>query len=78
MEEKWNSFCSLLQVLISIQSLIFVKEAYFNEPGFEKFQDTEKGREYSNRYNLHISQATLQFAIQEQLNHPSPFFKVIV
>uniref|UniRef100_A0A914VVG4 UBC core domain-containing protein n=1 Tax=Plectus sambesii TaxID=2011161 RepID=A0A914VVG4_9BILA len=31
-EEKWNPYCSLLQVLISIQGLIFVKEPYFNEP----------------------------------------------
>jgi len=32
-EEKWNSLCSLLQVLISIQGLIFVKKPYYNEPG---------------------------------------------
>lgn len=27
--------CALFKVLVSIQSLIFVAEPYFNEPGFE-------------------------------------------
>ncbi|KAI6191419.1 putative ubiquitin-conjugating enzyme protein 17 [Aphelenchoides bicaudatus] len=77
-EERWNpQTSSLLQVLVSIQSLIFVKDAYFNEPGFEKFQTTEKGREFSNRYNMHIMQATFQYAIFDQLKHPSPFFKEV-
>lgn len=36
-EERWNpQTSSILQVLVSIQSLVFVKDAYFNEPGFEK------------------------------------------
>lgn len=34
--EKWNSKTStLLQVLVSIQSLILVEQPYFNEPGYE-------------------------------------------
>lgn len=33
--ENWNKDTStLLQALISIQSLIFVSQPYFNEPGF--------------------------------------------
>ncbi|GMT04147.1 hypothetical protein PENTCL1PPCAC_26321, partial [Pristionchus entomophagus] len=77
-EEKWNPYCSLLQVLISIQGLIFVKEPYFNEPGFEKYQGTEKGEEYSRKYNLQIMHATLTYAIRDQLrNGPDCFKKVI-
>jgi ubiquitin-protein ligase len=39
----WHPNCTLLQVLISIQSLILVDEPFFNEPGFEKYQGTEAG-----------------------------------
>ena len=35
--ENWNANTStLLQVLISIQSLILVPDPYFNEPGYER------------------------------------------
>ena len=39
----WHPKCTLLQVLISIQSLILVDEPFFNEPGFEKHQGSEAG-----------------------------------
>ena len=34
--EKWNNTSTLLQVLVSIQSLILVENPYFNEPGYEE------------------------------------------
>ncbi|MCP9263176.1 Baculoviral IAP repeat-containing protein [Dirofilaria immitis] len=77
-EEKWSAHCSLLQVLISIQGLIFVKEPYFNEPGFEKYQGTEKGDGYSKRYNLQIEYATLTYAIREQVKNSPPYFKDVI
>uniref|UniRef100_A0A915Q7B0 UBC core domain-containing protein n=1 Tax=Setaria digitata TaxID=48799 RepID=A0A915Q7B0_9BILA len=77
-EEKWNAHCSLLQILISIQGLIFVKEPYFNEPGFEKYQGTEKGDGYSKRYNLQIEYATLTYAIKNQMKNSPPYFKDVI
>ncbi|CAI5455389.1 unnamed protein product [Caenorhabditis angaria] len=77
-EEKWNPYCSLMQVLVSIQGLIFVKDPYFNEPGFEKYQGTEKGEDYSRKYNLQIEHATLNYAIKEQLHSSSSHFKEII
>uniref|UniRef100_A0A1I8AAE7 UBIQUITIN_CONJUGAT_2 domain-containing protein n=1 Tax=Steinernema glaseri TaxID=37863 RepID=A0A1I8AAE7_9BILA len=77
-EEKWNPYCSLLQVLISIQGLIFVKEPYFNEPGFEKYQGTEKGEDYSRRYNMQIEHATLSYAIRDQLRNGPEHFKDVI
>merc|ERR1719242_959798 len=39
--EKWNpGLSTFLQVAISIQSLIFVPEPYFNEPGWERYMGT--------------------------------------
>ncbi|ULT82976.1 hypothetical protein L5515_018160 [Caenorhabditis briggsae] len=77
-EEKWNPYCSLMQVLVSIQGLIFVKDPYFNEPGFERYQGTERGDEYSRKYNLQIEHATLNYAIREQLRKPSEHFKEVI
>ncbi|CAD6189182.1 unnamed protein product [Caenorhabditis auriculariae] len=77
-EEKWNPYCSLIQVLVSIQGLIFVKDPYFNEPGFEKYQGTEKGDDYSRKYNLQIEHATLNYAIREQFKNPPAHFKQVV
>ncbi|CCD61841.3 putative ubiquitin-conjugating enzyme protein 17 [Caenorhabditis elegans] len=77
-EEKWNPYCSLMQVLVSIQGLIFVKDPYFNEPGFERYQGTDRGDEYSRKYNLQIEHATLNYAIREQLKKPSEHFKEVI
>ena len=39
---------SLIQVLISIQSLILVEQPYFNEPSFEVSMGTPQGTKQSN------------------------------
>jgi ubiquitin-protein ligase len=50
--EKWNKDTStLLQVLVSIQSLILVENPYFNEPGYEKGMHSEKGKKLNFEYN---------------------------
>uniref|UniRef100_A0A915HRV7 UBC core domain-containing protein n=2 Tax=Romanomermis culicivorax TaxID=13658 RepID=A0A915HRV7_ROMCU len=77
-EEKWNPFCSLLQVLVSIQALIFVRDPYFNEPGFERYLGTEKGAKLSESYNLQLRQATVCYGILEQLKHPPDHFREVI
>ena len=47
----------LLQMLISIQSLIFVDEPYFNEPGYEGTMHTPEGNKASRDYNRVIRSA---------------------
>uniref|UniRef100_A0A5S6R128 UBIQUITIN_CONJUGAT_2 domain-containing protein n=1 Tax=Trichuris muris TaxID=70415 RepID=A0A5S6R128_TRIMR len=77
-EEKWNPYCSLLQLLVSIQALIFVKEPYFNEPGFEKYMCTERGQHLSRNYNQQLRHATLQVAVVEQLRNAGDYFQEVV
>ncbi|VDO51963.1 unnamed protein product, partial [Onchocerca flexuosa] len=44
-EERWNpETSSLLQVIVSVQSLILVAEPYFNEPGYERSRYTQAGQ----------------------------------
>ena len=78
-EEQWNpKTSSLLQVLVSIQSLILVSDPYFNEPGFESTHGNPEGDKKSRSYNANIRQATVQWAMVEQLRNPAPCFKDVI
>ena len=49
--ETWNAETStLLQVLVSIQALIFVSDPYYNEPGFEAQMGTPVGDHRAAKY----------------------------
>ncbi|CAF0950201.1 unnamed protein product [Rotaria sordida] len=47
-------------VLVSIQSLIFVSEPYFNQPGYEHTRGTPTGTAQSLEYDDNIRQATIR------------------
>lgn len=77
-EEKWNpQTSSFLQVLVSTQSLILVAEPYFNEPGYERSRGTPSGKQNSQEYNANIRQATVKWAMLEQLRKPCNCFKEV-
>ncbi|CAF4509608.1 unnamed protein product, partial [Rotaria sp. Silwood2] len=61
-------------VIVSIQSLIFVPEPYFNQPGYERTRDTATGTAQSLEYDANIRQATVRSAMLEQLRNPPVFF----
>ena len=63
------------QVLISIQSLIFVNEPYFNEPGYETMISTPAGKKASLQYNANIRQATVRWAMLDMLMQPPACFQ---
>ncbi|CAL4062959.1 unnamed protein product, partial [Meganyctiphanes norvegica] len=78
-EEKWNpQTSSLLQVLVSIQSLIFVSEPYFNEPGYERSRGTPAAMQNSREYDANIRAATVRWAMLNQMRNPSPCFKEVI
>ena len=54
-----NATSLMLQMLISVQSLIFVDEPYFNEPGFENTMHTPEGDQASKAYNQNIRYTSL-------------------
>jgi len=75
----WDKETStILQVLVSIQSLIFVPDPYYNEPGFEALRGTVEGNEQSASYNATIREATLNEAIFKQMLYPSRFFEDVI
>ncbi|VDN00794.1 unnamed protein product [Thelazia callipaeda] len=78
-EERWNpETSSLLQVIVSIQSLIFVSEPYFNEPGYERSKCTQAGQQASRDYDANIRQAVIKWAILEMIRHPPVAFTDIL
>uniref|UniRef100_A0A4W4FMC3 UBC core domain-containing protein n=1 Tax=Electrophorus electricus TaxID=8005 RepID=A0A4W4FMC3_ELEEL len=78
-EEKWNpQTSSFLQVLVSVQSLILVAEPYFNEPGYERSRGTPSGTQSSREYDGNIRQATVKWAMLEQIRNPSACFKEVI
>jgi ubiquitin-protein ligase len=77
--ENWNPKTStLLQILVSIQSLIFIDKPYFNEPGYESNINNEIGKKASEEYNKKIYLYTKKWAIDEMIKNPPEDFKYII
>eukprot|EP01129_Flabellula_baltica_P006443 TRINITY_DN240_c0_g4_i1.p1 TRINITY_DN240_c0_g4~~TRINITY_DN240_c0_g4_i1.p1 ORF type:complete len:867 (+),score=232.37 TRINITY_DN240_c0_g4_i1:20-2620(+) len=77
--ETWNKDTStLLQVLVSIQSLIMVPDPYFNEPGYERSMGTPSGDKANKDYNANIREGTLRIAMLDQLKHPKYGYEDII
>jgi ubiquitin-protein ligase len=77
--EKWNPKTStLLQVLVSIQSLIFTDKPYFNEPGYENHMNSEAGKKANDDYNKAIKSHTQTWAIKNMMKNPPEDFKEII
>lgn len=77
--EMWNPKSStLLQLLVSIQSLIFVEQPYYNEPGWEIEIGTVGGDKKNKIYNYEIRLNTMKWGILEQLKNPNKNFEKII
>ena len=76
--EAWTSSSTILQVLLSIQSLIFCEEPYFNEPGYERDRNNAKGKEANEKYNEPVRMQTLRLAMLDQLRNPSYGFEDVI
>nr|XP_040565995.1 LOW QUALITY PROTEIN: (E3-independent) E2 ubiquitin-conjugating enzyme UBE2O-like [Lepeophtheirus salmonis] len=72
--EIWTPNSNLLQLLLSIQGLILVKEPYFNEAGYESQKFTKHGEENSWMYNEMVVIKIVQ-SMTRLLISPPPIFK---
>ncbi|KAH8890245.1 UBC-like protein, partial [Thozetella sp. PMI_491] len=57
--QKWTEQSTILQILVSIQAMIFNDKPWYNEPGRERTPDEAA----SQRYNSQVQGWTLQHAI---------------
>ncbi|CAH1243222.1 BIRC6 [Branchiostoma lanceolatum] len=76
--EQWNETSSVLQVLVSIQSLILVPEPFFNEPGYEQEIGTDTGKRHSREYNADVRVNNIKHAIISQIQKPPPAFENVI
>ena len=77
--ETWDPTVStMLQVIVSIQSLILCPRPYFNEPGYERLIGTPEGKSKSDQYDAGVVENTLRWAMIESLKKPHPAFKDVI
>ena len=73
-----SSQSGTVQVLISIQGMIFIDDPYFNEPGYQSSAGTQHGNAQSEAYNRNIRHQSLQYALLTALTKPPPAFKELL
>jgi ubiquitin-protein ligase len=78
-DEGWIPKLSTInQIMISIQSMIFVEQPYFNEPGYESDMNTAHGIEKSKQYNQLVRLNCMKYAMIDQILNPSKHFEDVI
>ncbi len=73
-----NAGSTILQVIMSIQSLIMVPKPYFNEPAYEVNRGTPAGEKQSSDYNENLRLQTMRYAMRDMIKKPPPDFEEVV
>lgn len=68
----WTPASTLLQVLVSIQSLILVEQPYFNEPGYESLLGTPTGKQLGDEYNSQVHRNNVAIAMLQNILYSPP------
>ena len=77
--ENWDpKISTLLQVLISIQSIIMSDLVYFNEPSCESEMGTPQGEAKNEAYSNIVRYCNIKFAMIEQIKNPSKGFEEVI
>ena len=77
--ENWNPQQStLLQVFISIQSIIMTNDVYFNEPGFEYEKNQIAGKKRNVGYSNIVKYANILYAMTDSIINPPKEFADII
>jgi hypothetical protein len=77
--ENWDpKISTLLQVLISIQSIIMSDLVYYNEPSCESEMGTASGEAKNEAYSNIVRYANIKFAMIEQIRKPSKGFEEVI
>ena len=76
--EAWTPRSTMLQVFVSVQSLIMTEGVYFNEPGYAHVQGSEEGGRLNRAYCNIVRYSTVRYAMVDMLRHPDPTFERII
>ena len=74
--ESWIPGTStMMQIMISIQSIVMNADPYFNEPGYERSYGTESGMKSSREYNHPIRLHNMKLAMLDMIRNPTQGFE---
>lgn len=77
--EAWTpQLSNLNQLLLSVSTMIFVDDPYFNEPGYQNLKNTEKGTYSSNKYNSDLYENTIKYAVHDMIKNPPEEFADVI
>ena len=77
--ENWDpKISTLLQVLISIQSIIMSDLVYYNEPFHDSEMGTTLGEQRNEAYSNIVRYANIKYAMIEQIKKPSKGFEEVI
>jgi ubiquitin-protein ligase len=76
--ENWDpTYSTFLQLCVSMLAQIFIEQPYFNEPGYVSQMNTPLGKKKSDQYNAGVRNATIKFAMLDQLENPPVGFEYV-
>jgi baculoviral IAP repeat-containing protein 6 len=74
----WTPQSTLIQILLSISSLIFIDKPYFNEPGYERDMNTARGETVAKAYNEKLMPSTIEWAMIDMIRNPPHGYEEII
>jgi baculoviral IAP repeat-containing protein 6 len=69
---------TLYQVIMSIYSMVFSEDPWYNEPGRERSIENAKINLQALNYNNEIRNGTIKYAIINQLKYPEEGFEEVI
>ena len=82
--EKWiapnkdGTGSTIFQVIMSIYSMVFSEDPWFNEPGRERGIGDASNNKQAIEYNQNIREGTIKYAIMNQLKYPENGFEDVI
>ncbi|CAK63716.1 unnamed protein product (macronuclear) [Paramecium tetraurelia] len=72
------NFSTILQILISVQSMVMWENVMFNEPGWESQMGTSNGEQANRGYCNFVKVQNIKYAMIEQLQKPPKGFEEVI
>ncbi|CAD8122682.1 unnamed protein product [Paramecium sonneborni] len=77
--DNWiANFSTILQILVSVQSMVMSEYVMFNEPGWESQMGTPNGEQANRGYCNFIKIQNIRYAMIEQLQKPPRGFEEVI
>lgn len=77
--EKWNNKTSnLLQILLSVQSIVMSDGVYYNEPGYSTDRTSPSSKAFNKGYSDIVKYANIKYAMNEQIKKLPKGFEDII